>query len=128
MLERVLISLLVVLLSTGGYAVWQQWMRRRLDGVLAGGPAQRVLYFRSDGCASCATQARFLEQLRGDSAESAPLTVDTIDVERQPDAAARYGVLTLPTTIVVDRDGRVAHVNYGLADARKLARQLNLIA
>ena len=44
--------------------------------------------------------------------------------ERDPDTATRYSVFTLPTTVLVDADGRVRHVNYGLTDANKLGRQL----
>jgi thioredoxin-like negative regulator of GroEL len=52
------------------------------------------------------------------------LRIERIDAERQPEEAARYAVFSLPTTVLVDGDGRVRHVNYGLADASKLQRQL----
>ena len=41
--------------------------------------------------------------------------------------AERYGVFTLPTTLIVDPKGTVRHANYGLADSRKLANQLRAL-
>jgi hypothetical protein len=52
------------------------------------------------------------------------LRIEHIDAEREPGMAARFSVFTLPTTILIDGDGHVRQVNYGLADARKLGRQL----
>ena len=52
------------------------------------------------------------------------LRVDAIDAEGNPETAARYSVFYLPTTILVDNDGRVRQVNYGFADANKLDRQI----
>jgi thioredoxin-like negative regulator of GroEL len=79
-----------------------------------------VLYFRSDSCATCSTQSRFLTQLR----EWMPVSVETIDVQAEPQRAADFGVMTLPTTIVVGQQGNVKQINYGLTSATQLARQL----
>jgi hypothetical protein len=38
--------------------------------------------------------------------------------------ASRYKVLTLPTTIVLDRAGQVTHINYGVVAQSKLETQL----
>ena len=51
--------------------------------------------------------------------------VEKVDADKDQAAAERYGVFTLPTTLIVDRTGRVRHANYGLTDARRLASQLN---
>ena len=80
-----------------------------------------LLYFRSDSCAVCPTQGRYVDQL---AAQWADLTIERIDAERDPDTAARYRVFSLPTTVLIDGRGQVRHVNYGLTDVHKLGRQL----
>ena len=52
------------------------------------------------------------------------LSVREIDAERESDLAARYGIFTLPTTLITDGYGQVKHINYGLAASATLARQL----
>jgi peroxiredoxin len=46
------------------------------------------------------------------------------DVSQDPELASRYKVLTVPTTVVLDRRGRVAHINYGVTEQAKLESQL----
>ena len=81
-----------------------------------------LLYFRSDSCAPCQTQANYLKNLEEEY--DGQLIIRKIDVELEPEVAARYRVITLPTTLIVDADGQVRHINYGLTDTTKLARQL----
>ena len=50
-----------------------------------------------------------------------------MDADVDQAKAERYGVFTLPTTLIVDPMGTVRHVNYGLADTRKLASQLRTL-
>jgi thiol-disulfide isomerase/thioredoxin len=85
-------------------------------------PAAAVLYFRSDHCAPCLTQARFLDQLAAEF--GARVTVQKIDADREREAADRYGIFTVPTTLVIDGTGTVRHANYGLADTRQLTAQI----
>lgn len=118
MLERLLLTTAIALVTFGGFALFQQWQRRRVDQRLGDNRGHAILYFRSDSCAACGTQARFLAEVAAD------VPVETIDVVAQPEQAARFGVMTLPTTIVIGADGNTRHINYGLADARKLRRQL----
>ena len=91
-------------------------------------PAQppTLLYFRGDSCAVCPAQTRAIDQLASLWPDS--LQIERIDAEHDMETAARYSVFTLPTTIWIDGDGRVRRVNYGLADADKLGRQLSLLA
>jgi thioredoxin 1 len=82
-----------------------------------------LLYFRSDNCGPCVTQARFLDQLT----EKWPgdLKIEKIDTDSEPETARHYGVFTLPTTILVDKLGKVREVNCGLTNCNKLAQQLS---
>lgn len=121
-LERVLIAGLLIAIGTGAYFLFKQAHVRRVrpEGERAGRP--RLLYFRSDTCAPCLAQARFLEELPEPLRQR--VEIEKIDVEREVETASRYGVFTLPTTLLLDDKGSVRHVNYGLADAGKLARQV----
>jgi thioredoxin-like negative regulator of GroEL len=50
--------------------------------------------------------------------------VDKVDAIADRALADRFHVYTLPTTVVMSRDGSALHVNYGYAPAPKLERQL----
>jgi thioredoxin-like negative regulator of GroEL len=77
-----------------------------------------LLYFWVENCTACKThQEPALRRLPG-------IRIEKIDALKELALAKRFGVYTLPTTVVVDRDGTPLQVNYGYADARKLRRQL----
>lgn len=80
----------------------------------------QILYFRSDHCTACQTQARFLEKLD----PAARALIEKIDVDLEPERATAYNVLSLPTTMVLDAAGEVQHINYGVVPARRLITQL----
>lgn len=122
MLERAVIAALLIVAGSGAYFLFKQAHMRRLQPETGRAGRPRLLYFRSDYCAPCLTQARFLEELPNRLRQR--VTIEKIDVEREDETASRYGVFTLPTTLLLDDEGRIRHVNYGLADAGKLARQV----
>ena len=126
MIERMALAAVLVALGVVGYRLFvYRQLRRvgRVDGGERGRPA--VLYFRSDHCAPCVAQKRFLEQVQAAYGER--LAIESIDADVQQDQAQRYGVFTLPTTLIVDPGGVVRHANYGLTDDRKLAMQLEAV-
>jgi thiol-disulfide isomerase/thioredoxin len=84
-----------------------------------------LLYFESDSCGPCVVQARYLEQVQVDFAQR--VKIEKIDAVAEQEKAARYGIFRVPATLIIDRQGRVRHINYGLADARKLAQQLHSV-
>ena len=123
MIERTVITFLLIAISLGGYAVFKwQHIRRlgRVDTAVTNAPT--ILYFHSDACAACPTQARFLEEVaqKGDGR----LAIQPIDVQAEPEKASRHGVFTLPTTILIDAQGAVREINYGLTNTAKLQQQL----
>lgn len=122
MIERVLIAALLIAAGYGAYFLFKQTHVRRLQPERERAGRPRLLYFRSDYCAPCLTQARFLEELPDGLIRR--VSIEKIDVEEDGETASRYGVFTLPTTLLLDNEGRIRHVNYGLADAGKLARQV----
>jgi thioredoxin 1 len=124
MAERLALVLALCVAAVSAYYLFRQLhVRRMATAPAAGRPT--LLYFRADHCATCPTQGRFVEQLASQWGEG--LRVERVDAERDPDTAARYRVFTLPTTILIDGDGRVREVNYGLADAHKLAKQVSAL-
>jgi thioredoxin-like negative regulator of GroEL len=125
MVERLFITLLLVSVGGGAYLALSRRHARLAGGLVkAAGPA--LLYFRGAHCSACAAQSHFLEQV--ERQWSGSLFIEKIDAEAEPERAARYGVFTLPTTMVVDRGGAVRHVNYGLANPAKLVRQLESLS
>ena len=122
MFERLLLTVGLILLGIAVYLVLRQVHLRRASRVAAAAGKPAILYFRSDACASCKAQGRFLEQLQAEFGDQ--ILVEKVDADVDQATAERYGVFTLPTTLIVDAQGTVRHANYGLADARKLGGQL----
>jgi thioredoxin-related protein len=50
--------------------------------------------------------------------------IDKVDAIVERELSDRFHVYTLPTTVVMSREGKSLHVNYGYAPATKLERQL----
>ena len=98
---------------------------RTAPTVAKGSARPSLLYFSGEHCVPCVTQAHFLRQLPEQVTRQ--VRIEQIDVEQERELAAKYGVFTLPTTMLLDRQGSVRHVNYGLTDARKLASQLESV-
>jgi thioredoxin 1 len=47
-----------------------------------------------------------------------------VDASAQPSVAQTFGVLTVPTTVVLDARGRPVAVNHGFTPADRLASQV----
>ncbi len=52
------------------------------------------------------------------------MAIDEIDVARDPSSARRYRVMTLPTTVVLDAQGRTVAINAGYASELALRDQV----
>ncbi len=132
MLER--IALLAAALLAGWVLaqLWRAWQAQRVAALAAHGlpgplvgrvergrPA--VLYFTAEHCVQCRLQqAPVLAQL----ARTEPVTVLPIDAVEQPELADYFGVMTVPTTVWLDRSLRPAAVNHGVAPLARLREQL----
>ena len=126
MTDRIVITLIVVAAGVAAYLVLQRWQQGKATAAMSAGNRATgrptVLYFRSDHCAPCAAQGRFLDLLSQQMGEA--VSVQKIDADADAETAAKFGVFTVPTTLVVDGRGQVRHTNYGLADLGKLTSQL----
>jgi thioredoxin 1 len=128
MLERMVITLVILGGLTLLWLGWRYYKLKLIQSVEPGETAPGIptlLYFSADYCAPCKLQQQpIVDSLVAQFGES--LVVKRYDVTEHPDLASRYKVLTLPTTVILDSQGHVAHINYGVASQAKLEAQLSL--
>ena len=130
MLNRFLLLLLITALLSTGWALWRLWLTQRtrqlvrspvpagVADLLPSGPA--LLYFTTESCARCRfQQTPILEQL---TAGDAP-PIYKLDALQHEALAQHYGVMTVPTTVLLDRSQRPAAINHGLATLPVLRAQ-----
>lgn len=82
-----------------------------------------LIAFSTPSCAACHTAQKpalaELERRLGGG-----VRVIHVDAAARPEAAARFGILTVPATVVLDPSGQVATANQGFAAADRLSAQL----
>jgi thioredoxin 1 len=82
-----------------------------------------LLYFTTPTCAPCKTIQRPAINLIRDSLGE-KIQVVEIDAADQPQIASAWGVLSVPTTFIIDQQGKPCYVNHGITSSGKLKRQL----
>src|SRR5512132_1333060 len=109
------------------YRLWLARTRRSVDllqplGIPTDGRPV-VLAFTGEYCLPCKTQQHpALERLRARFGQS--IHIREVDALEYAELAGRYGVLTVPTTAVLDGNRNVIAINYGVTQTEKLKRQL----
>jgi thioredoxin 1 len=127
MSDRLNALFLVVLLVIGiwaGVQLYKMWLRAQL-GKRAPQTEEtkpKLLLFTTPYCASCKQQSRGIEALEQELGQS--VEVVRIDAAEQPEVAKQYGVLTAPSTFLVDAKGQVQAINAGFVGVEKLRSQL----
>ncbi len=87
----------------------------------SGAPA--ILYFTTPDCVPCRTvQGPAIEELSAQYGER--LQIIKVDASQRIDLANAWGVLTVPTTFIIDAHGQPRHVNNGVTPAPRLRQQL----
>ena len=135
-LEQVLTRLLVAgALSLLGLALFTGWNRlqlrrlgratghrlRGLENLQSGVPG--ILYFTTTDCQVCLTaQKPALKRL--ETAMGPGVQIIEVDATARPDLANYWGVLSVPTTFIINALGQPRHINHGLAGTEKLRRQI----
>ena len=94
---------------------------KALQGLNPGTPA--ILYFTTPTCAHCKTVQRPAIQ-KVKQALGEKVQVIEIDASERKDLAHEWGVLSVPTTFIIDKNGQPRQVNHGVARAEKLLAQL----
>ena len=126
-------ALAVVIIGLGAFAYWlvnQRLLNRARSNVftllkkLPNKPV--VVYFTTPDFAPCKTVQRpaidRVSRLLGENLE-----VVEINAYEQPDLAKTWGVMSVPTTFVIDERGEARYVNNGVARAEKLLEQIQTL-
>jgi thioredoxin-like negative regulator of GroEL len=135
--ERVLVLFALAAATTAAIVLVRAWSRRRIQGLTqtAGAEAwanlgeapdgrRALVSFSTPSCAACHTsQAPAVNAVESQLGPAA-VRVIKIDAARQRDVARAFGVLTVPSTIVLTPSGQVVAVNQGFAPSRRLVEQL----
>jgi thioredoxin-like negative regulator of GroEL len=96
-----------------------------LEEFREGTPA--ILYFTTPDCIPCrTTQGPAIEALREQFRDR--VQIIKIDAAERADLANYWGVLSVPTTFIIDSAGQPRHVNNGVTLAPKLRQQLREFA
>ena len=135
MLERLLILGIFVLAGVVAYRLFNRGRVRQARVTASYDPLMlqlkpnlpSIMLFTADYCFPCKAQQRpTIERLVGELGADAVQFIQ-VDVENDPDAAQRWGVMSLPTTYILDRDGQPHEVNHGVTSAETLKRQLQAV-
>lgn len=82
----------------------------------------RVLLFTGSDCSVCERQRAIIEDVRGHWPGG--LCVERVDTAENPVEARAFGVMSVPTTVVISGDGRIASLTGGLMRAEELKQRL----
>ena len=134
MFENETIIRVLLALAIGGSGIGLYWLTNRfilararvqvrnLTNAQRGKPV--LLYFTTPSCAPCKTVQRpAIQRLREITGEK--LEVVEIDASERPEMASQWGVLSVPTTFIIDAQGQPRFVNHGVTPAEKLLQQVN---
>jgi thiol-disulfide isomerase/thioredoxin len=80
-----------------------------------------VVHFSAAWCGPCAAVRRVVDQVCGELPE---VTHVEIDIDANPEAARRLSVLSLPTTVIFDAEGRQRYRTAGVPTATDLRSAL----
>ena len=76
-----------------------------------------ILHFSADWCGPCAAVRRVVDQVCDELPDVAHVE---IDMDANPEAARRLSVMSLPTTLIFDADGRPRYRTTGVPKAADL--------
>ncbi|MDK1029780.1 MAG: thioredoxin family protein [Anaerolineae bacterium] len=130
---RALYALAIAGIGIGVYNLTNRLvLRRALNGNFLGMDDLKpgiaaILYFTSPTCVPCKTVQRpaiqSVKKIMGKD-----LQVIEIDASASPEIADYWGVLSVPTTFIIGKNGQPAHINHGVTLEKKLLSQLEKYA
>ena len=121
----------IIVLGLGAYWLVNQFLLSRANNhvtsLLNPLPNKPVIvYFTTPDCAPCKTVQRpALEKLTSLLGEK--LHVVEIDATERPDLAKTWGVMSVPTTFLLNARGEARYVNNGVARVEKLMEQIQTL-
>ena len=130
-LLRSLLAIGIIVVGMGAYWLVNQRLlvraRNNVFSLFKTFPNKPVLvYFTTPTCAPCKTVQRpaidKIAKLLGEK-----LQVVEIDATQRPDLAKIWGVMSVPTTFLLDSRGEARYVNNGVARAEKLMEQIQTL-
>lgn len=129
--ERLIIIIAAGALFLLGMKLLKQWQLRQAqtaatesNGLTTSSDVPQIVYFWSNQCTQCKTvQKPVLDRLLANLGDG-NMRFLSINVNETPEMARTWGVKSVPTIYVLDKDDNVLHVNNGIATERKLLEQL----
>jgi len=134
MLERLILTSVLLITGIVVYVVYRQLHLAKLSKSVELDPilshlkrdVATIVYFTTPMCIPCKTQQlpalKILQSELGDES----IQIVQIDATEDLSAAERWGVMSAPTTFVLDNMFQPKHINHGVADVNKLKRQLGI--
>lgn len=89
------------------------------DGAVASGAV--LVDFSAEWCGPCKTMMPVVEKIAADY--EGRLAVYTVDIDNDPEIAARHGVMSVPTMLVM-KDGRAVERIVGAVSERDLRKKI----
>lgn len=128
--ERLLIAGAISSLAVAAYLLFNRITLKRAESKVSrfasyqsGLPA--LVYFTTPGCVPCKTVQRpTIERMKASYGKW--FQVIEVDASQQPEIAQEWGVMSVPTTFIIDANGQPRYVNHGVATAEKLIQQLEI--
>jgi hypothetical protein len=138
MIERLVLVVAVGLVVLSAVLVVRAWNNRRVRRLQHTAPdwsaidaqpdgRRTLIAFSTPSCAAChQAQSPAIDLVREQLGDDA-LRVIRVDAASQPRAARAFGILTVPSTVVVDAGGQhIVAVNQGFTPSARLVQQLQL--
>lgn len=134
MSERLLILALLILVSLAAVYLWRWRLQRRIAALAALPapdclrdldlrPVPAVLYFATSTCSQCRLQQTpILQRLTAEWGDDVHLC--KVDAVAYEELTQHFGILTVPSTVVLDAHRRTVAINHGLASAERLRDQM----
>jgi thiol-disulfide isomerase/thioredoxin len=125
---RLLLAAGIIFLGWAGFQFTQQISLKRVKKyshpfALEKPGKVTIVYFTTPDCVACKTAQRpalnRLQKMMEDQVQ-----IVEINAYENPDMAKEWGVMSVPTTFILDSHGAPRHVNYGVTPVEKLAAQI----
>ena len=131
LLTRILIAVLIAGVGIGTDNIVNMIVLRRasrriqgLENLQAG--VHGILFFTTPTCAPCKIVQQPAIQRVKDKYNDGVQVIE-IDASQRSALADYWGVLSVPTTFIIDRKSQPRHINHGVTRAEKLIRQIENI-